>query len=80
MFALVLPESSPVINQALRDVALPPEAMLSAILRDGRPLRPHHDDIFRAGDELLFLVADPSASVMDEVAALFDAPVAESDE
>lgn len=80
MFALVLPESSPVINQALREVVLPPEAMLSAILRDGRPLRPDNDDIFRAGDELLFLVADQSASVMDEVAALFDAPIVESAE
>lgn len=80
MFAVVLPESSVVVGKSIKDVVLPPEAMLTAILRDGRPLRPHDDDVFHAGDELLFLVANHFASVMDEVASLFDVSLLSSAE
>lgn len=75
MYAVVLPDNSPAVNMRLRDVSLRPEAMLTTILRDGRPLRPQDDDIYRAGDELLFVIADKHSAVMDEIAAAFDAPV-----
>lgn len=72
MYAFVIPEDSPRIDQRIGDIAFPPQAMLTAILRDGRPLPPQTDDLFRGGDELLFLVPDKHMTSMDSIAEIFD--------
>lgn len=74
MYAFVVPDSSPCVNQRIGDVALPLQAMLTAILRDGRPLPPQADDLFRGGDELLFLVPDKHMASMDSIAEIFNTP------
>lgn len=74
MYAFVVPEGSPTANRRIGDIPLPPQTMLTAILRDGRPLPAQQDDIYRVGDELLFLVPDKHAQSMEQISATFDVP------
>jgi trk system potassium uptake protein TrkA len=48
--------SSVVVNKALRDVALPEECVLTAIIRKGDLLIPHGDIVFQPADEVIALV------------------------
>ncbi|HSV65410.1 MAG TPA: TrkA family potassium uptake protein [Mycobacteriales bacterium] len=52
---LTLAEDAHVVGQPVRDVALPRDAALVAILRGGRVIVPTADDPLEAGDELLFV-------------------------
>jgi trk system potassium uptake protein TrkA len=54
---LTLPENSPVIGTRLRDLALPGDGVLVAIVRDGRARPPERDAAVEADDELLFLIS-----------------------
>lgn len=74
MYAFVLPQGSPAVNQRIGDIVLPPQAMLTAILRDERPLPPQPDDIFRIGDELLFLIPDKHAASIQQISKAFGYP------
>lgn len=56
MYALVIPDDSPIAGRRTEDVALPQRVVLTALLRDGRPITPKADDTLESGDELLFLV------------------------
>lgn len=58
MHALILPEDSPVVGRRVHSLELPANAVLAALLRDGRPMNPSADDVFEASDELLLLVPD----------------------
>ena len=61
---LTLPESSICIGKTVNEVALPDDASLAAIVRDGRVLTPTATDVFVAGDELLFVAsADAEAQI-----------------
>lgn len=64
-----LPAASRFVGRRLRDVELPGDAVLVAIIRDGAPLPPERDRAFEASDELLFLVTQESEP---ELADLFD--------
>ncbi len=56
---ITLPETAPVVGRAVRDMALPRDAALVAIVRGNRVVVPEPDEPLEGGDELLFVaVAD----------------------
>ncbi|WP_344086232.1 TrkA family potassium uptake protein [Luedemannella helvata] len=61
---ITLPESAPYVGAAVRDVPLPRDAALVAILRGKRVIAPSLDDPLEAGDELVFVC---TAQVEDTV-------------
>jgi trk system potassium uptake protein TrkA len=52
---VTLPDDAPVIGHAVRDVELPRDSALVAILRGGRVIVPTPDDPMEGGDEMLFV-------------------------
>jgi trk system potassium uptake protein TrkA len=52
---ITLPDSAPYVGQAVRDVPLPRDAALVAILRGKRVVAPTPDDSLEPGDELVFI-------------------------
>lgn len=74
MYAVVLPDDSPLAGRRISSVDLPPRTVLTALLRDGRPLTPSEDDLFEAGDELLVLVSDVERSALEALRRLVEAP------
>lgn len=64
-----LPSGSNFIGRRIRDIELPGDVVLVAIIRDGAPLPPERDRAFEASDELLFLVTQESEP---DLAELFD--------
>lgn len=64
MYAIVVPHDSPVVGHSVGEVTLPPRIVLTALLRDGRPITPSPDDVFEAGDELILLVSNQSAQLL----------------
>jgi trk system potassium uptake protein len=52
---ITLAEDTPWVGKALRDVPLPRETVLTAILRGERVITPTPDEPLEAGDELLFV-------------------------
>jgi trk system potassium uptake protein len=61
---ITLPPSAPYVGRPVRDVPMPHDAALVAILRGKRVLVPTGDDPLEAGDELVFVV---TADVEDTV-------------
>jgi trk system potassium uptake protein TrkA len=47
---------SPVLNQEIRALALPPEALIISVIRDGHALLPGADTCFEEGDSVIALV------------------------
>ena len=64
---ITLPPTAPYVGQPVRDVPLPRDSALVAILRGKRVLVPTPDDPLEAGDELVFVC---TAEVEDEVRAV----------
>ena len=52
---ITLPLDAPHVGQPVRDIPLPPDAALVAIVRGRRVLAPSPDDPVEAGDELIFV-------------------------
>src|SRR5262249_31152641 len=52
---ITLPESAPHVGHAVRDVPLPRDSALVAILRGKRVVAPTPADTLEAGDELVFV-------------------------
>lgn len=75
MYALVLPEDSRVAGLPVGRVELPPSVVLTALLRDGRPMTLSPDDRLEAGDELLLLVPDGDKALLSELSELLSAQV-----
>ncbi len=63
-----LPADSSYASRRIRDIELPRDAVLVAIIRDGIPLVPDRDGALEANDELLFVVSQEAES---ELAAMF---------
>jgi len=61
---ITLPTSAPYVGRPVRDVPLPRDSALVAILRGKRVLVPTPDDPLEAGDELIFVV---TSEVEDQV-------------
>ena len=64
---ITLPESAPFVGRPVREVPLPRDSALVAILRGKRVLVPSQDDPLEAGDELVFVC---TAEVEDAVQAV----------
>lgn len=65
---VTLPGDSTFVGRRLRDVELPADVVLVALIRDSIPLPPERDRAFEAADELLFLVNQDSEA---DLAAMF---------
>lgn len=65
-----LPQSSPFVGRRIRDVELPREVVLVAIIRDGAPIVPERDAALEALDEMLFVVSQDAEA---ELSAMFAA-------
>lgn len=57
---ITLPDNAKCIGKSVKEIELPVDASLAAIIRDGHVLTPSLHEIFTAGDELIF-VASSSA-------------------
>jgi len=66
---LTLPEGAPVEGRSVRDLDLPRDVTLVAIVRGDRVITPTPEDSLEAGDELLFL-AQPDAEAAIHSAVL----------
>ena len=60
------------VGVALRDLPLPPKAVIAAIIRQGEMVIPRGQVAFEAGDEVLAIVDEDE---VEELAALFGHPV-----
>lgn len=76
MYAIVVPEGSPIVGKRISDTDLPPRTVLTSLLRDGRPLTPSNDDLFESGDELLLLISDTEKNALSTLQALVEVPPA----
>lgn len=65
-----LPTDSAHAGRRIRDIELPRDAVLVAIIRDGVPLLPDRDGALESEDEMLFVVSQEAES---ELAAMFAA-------
>jgi trk system potassium uptake protein TrkA len=57
---VTLAENSPVIDRALRDLDVPRNATIVAIVRDEHVVMPRGDSVFEAGDEVMAMVTPES--------------------
>jgi trk system potassium uptake protein TrkA len=64
---ITLPRTAPFVGHPVREVPLPRDAALVAILRGKRVLVPSADDPLEAGDELIFVC---TTEVEDQVRAV----------
>jgi len=65
-----IPAKAKAVGVAIKDLALPKECVIAAIIRDGEMLLPAGSTVFEAGDEVLSITARPG---QDELAHLFSA-------
>ena len=68
---ITLAEDAQQVGRPVRDVTLPRDAALVAILRGGRVIVPTPDDPLEAGDELLFVAAQ---DVEEQIHSLLGSP------
>ncbi|MBX7475172.1 hypothetical protein K1Y80_55310, partial [Streptomyces sp. MAG02] len=54
---LTLPDNSPRVGDRIRDISMPGDAVLVAIIRDGQGRAPEREAALEAGDELLFMIS-----------------------
>ena len=71
---ITLPANAPYVGHPVRDVVLPRDSALVAIVRGKRVLAPTPDDPLEPGDELIFVC---TAEVEDQVRAVVLGPQAE---
>ena len=67
-----IPPTSPAVGVAIRDLALPPNAVIAAIIRQGEIVIPRGQITLEAGDDLLAIVDTEAA---EELARLLGHPV-----
>jgi trk system potassium uptake protein TrkA len=78
-YALVgekIPPGARAVGIAIKDLPLPPNSVIAAIIRHGEILIPRGPLCFEEGDEVLAIVDPPAA---EELALLFGLPVAASE-
>ena len=61
---ITLPEDAPYVGHPLREVPMPPDSTLTAILRGRRVITPTPDDPLEAGDELVFVCAEDAEEAL----------------
>jgi Trk K+ transport system NAD-binding subunit len=52
---MVVPEESPVVGRRIRDIDVPEQCVVAAVLRDGQFVVPRGETEIRAGDEVVFV-------------------------
>ena len=55
----VLAPNSAVVGRTIRSLDLPPESIVALVMRDGEPVFPNADTVFKAGDDVLALTRAP---------------------
>jgi trk system potassium uptake protein len=70
---ITLAEDTPWVGRPVRDVPLPRETVLTAILRGERVITPSPDEPLEAGDELLFITHSDVEEQLKSVMAPVDA-------
>ncbi len=61
---LTLPDTSTCIGKTVEEIELPEDAVLAAIVRDGRVITAKAHDVFAAGDELLFIASTDAEALL----------------
>jgi trk system potassium uptake protein TrkA len=69
MVELTLPPDSQLAGTLVGDLALPPDTVLVAIIREERPIAPSPDDTLEANDELMFVSVPESEDALQELLA-----------
>jgi trk system potassium uptake protein TrkA len=54
---VTIPDDGAIVGKEVGALDWPPEAVLVAIIRDGRPLTPDQNEVFEGGDELMFVAS-----------------------
>lgn len=68
LLEVTLPENAPCAGRAVRDLALPHDATLVAIVRGSRVITPTPEEPLESGDELLFVaLPDSEAALRDSI-------------
>jgi len=52
---MVVPDESPVVGRRIRDIDIPEQCVVAAVLRDGQFVVPRGETEIRAGDEVVFV-------------------------
>ena len=61
---------SPAAGRAIRDLTLPPQALISLVVGlDGTPQVPTGDTVLQVGDELIAVIAEDSESALRQLVA-----------
>ncbi len=66
---MTLAENAPVIDKAIRDLDIPRDATLVAVVRGEHVIMPRGDTIFEAGDEVLAMVTGDSEDDVRQILA-----------
>ncbi len=69
MVELTLPADSPYAGSRVGDATFPPDTVLTAIIRDGRPIAPSKDDALEALDELMFITTAENETTLEDMLA-----------
>ncbi|MBK9475792.1 MAG: TrkA family potassium uptake protein [Tetrasphaera sp.] len=69
MVELTLPADSPYAGTRVGDATFPPDTVLTAIIRDGRPIAPSKDDALEALDELMFITTAENETTLEDMLA-----------
>lgn len=70
MYQATVARKAPLVGTVVADIALPPDIVLCALIRDDVPLAVSPDTLIDAGDQLLFIAGARSQSNLSEVEAL----------
>ncbi len=75
---VTLADDAPVIDKAIKDLDIPRDATIVAVLREEHVVMPRGDTMFEAGDEVLAMVTadseDDVRQILDRVACVGAAP------
>jgi trk system potassium uptake protein TrkA len=67
LHAVNLADRSVAVDRTLRDLALPMDAAVVAVVREGHVVVPKEDTVFAAGDEVLVVASEGSESQVREL-------------
>ncbi|QOR48535.1 TrkA family potassium uptake protein [Trueperella pecoris] len=70
MYLATVPNGSLFTEHALGHVSLPPDILVSSVIRDGVPLFPSPDMAIDAGDQLIFIVGANASDGLSEIEAM----------
>ncbi len=62
-----VPENSPAVGKALRDLKIPDDCVIPLIIRDGKGVVPHGDTLLAAGDEVIAVTTIEHEDVLERV-------------